>query len=180
MSALFNNIYYAYKAAQDPCSSNWTIAAYAFKALLGDIGSVTLAAGGADLAGGASEAGGAADAGTGNAADGIGGTSEALSGQEIETTIRGLTKGSGRNVWTVGTDGEIDNLYDSLSRNGTPTRFASDPEENLKGEEVVLPDGTTVALRYGSGSGGVTIEVKIFGNKPVLKVHVASYQNAGA
>ncbi|WP_067655988.1 hypothetical protein [Nocardia harenae] len=64
------------------------------------------------------------------------------------------------------TEAEIRQLYDDLTVNGEPVTGSNAP-----GERSRLSDGTEIALRESSTSGGVTIEIKYPGGQ-IRKVHL--------
>ena len=84
----------------------------------------------------------------------------------VERVITSLSAGRSPGVYTVSNSDELRGLYDNLSVGG------SSVETSYPGAIVRLPDGTTVAIRTGSKSGGPTIDVKL-PDGTQLKVHVS-------
>ncbi len=96
----------------------------------------------------------------------IPGEGEAEIGAEgLDETLAAL-KESKANIYEVDSPGEMETLYDELSRGGEP---ATPP--GYDGEMVKLSDGTRVGLRNTSSSGGPAIDINWPG-QPVIKVHL--------
>jgi len=87
------------------------------------------------------------------------------SASTIDEAISGLSAGRSGGVRTVGSAGELDDLFTQMSRGGEVI------ENAYPGKLVRLPDGTTVGLRGASKSGGPTIDIVKPGTAPI-KVHV--------
>ena len=90
----------------------------------------------------------------------------------VATALAQLPKGRSPGVKTVSSEAALQDLFDKLSQGGTDSTPAT-----YNGQIVVLPDGTTVGIRYSSSSGGPTIDVK-FPNKNKGKVHVSPWPPA--
>ncbi|MBA3947900.1 MAG: RHS repeat-associated core domain-containing protein, partial [Herpetosiphonaceae bacterium] len=91
-----------------------------------------------------------------------------LTEAEIKSELSQLSQGSqreGRNVVTIGSDADLRQLFNELSRGGTPI------QTRYPGQMVELQDGTRVGLRSDSSSGGATIDV-FFTDGTQTKVHI--------
>jgi len=80
-----------------------------------------------------------------------------------------LPKGKNRGIKTVGSEADLDKLFDRLSKGGTV-----DTPPNYKGTYVILPDGTEVGIRYTSSSGGPSMDITLANGKK-WKVHVSPW-----
>ena len=88
-----------------------------------------------------------------------------LSGRaEITETLSGLKAGRSSGTKLVGSEAELEGLFGRLSAGGKPVA-------SPVGTMVELPDGTTVALRGSSKSGGRAIDI-ISPNGARRRVHV--------
>ena len=87
------------------------------------------------------------------------------SASTVDDALSALGAGRSGGVRTVGSAGELDDLFAQLSRGGEVV------ENSYPGKLVRLPDGTTVGLRGASKSGGPTIDIVKPGRAPT-KVHV--------
>ena len=94
--------------------------------------------------------------------------SKALSRAQIDSLLRGLPKGISKRARTVGSEAQLDEVFQELSRGGTSIRLPH------LGPSVKLPDGTVVRRRPGSTSGGPTIDVEFPGGK-IVKVHISPW-----
>jgi hypothetical protein len=95
-----------------------------------------------------------------------------MTGAAVEETISSLAPGTGRNVFTVSSTSDLDELFAQISQGGSPV------DSTYPGEVVKLPDGTRVGLRPSSTSGGPTIDVNI-PEGATLKVDVTPWPPVG-
>ena len=99
--------------------------------------------------------------------DTSGGGDRAASEQvTVDEALRGLPKGRQPNVRTAGSDAELQDVYDTLSRGGTPIEYPG-----YKGSWIERPDGIRVGLRDASKSGGRAIDIR-YPDGTILKVHI--------
>ena len=90
----------------------------------------------------------------------------------VGDSLKGLPKGRSPGVRTVGSDAELDQVFEDMSRGGTPMQRPGYGGSS-GGRAVRLPDGTEVGLRGGSDSGGRTIDVRYPGASGTgPKVHI--------
>ena len=89
---------------------------------------------------------------------------EALAG--IDDVLGGLSKGKQSTVRTVGSDAELQDVYTTLSRGGTPIEVPG-----YKGSWIERSDGVRIGLRDASKSGGRTIDVR-YPDGSIRKVHI--------
>ena len=82
----------------------------------------------------------------------------------LEKFPKGDSKG-GR-VRVAGSDAELGDAWNDLTRGGTPGEW-----KNYDGEVIKRPDGVEVGLRPSSLSGGRTIDIRTPGQKD-RKIHV--------
>ena len=82
---------------------------------------------------------------------------------------------AGRNAGTrtVGSIAELDAIWDKYSAGGTPVTTSSYP-----GRRVAFPDGSEIAKRSGSKSGGPTIDV-LGANGERVKIHIDPWPAVG-
>lgn len=87
---------------------------------------------------------------------------------DVDELLDSLPKGDskGGRVRVVGSDTELGEKWDDLTRGGTPGEW-----KNYDGEVVRRPDGTEVGLRPGWRSGGRTIDIRTPGRKD-RRIHV--------
>ena len=87
---------------------------------------------------------------------------------DVDDVLDSLPKGDskGGRVRVAGSDAELGEKWDDLTRGGTPGEW-----KNYDGEVIKRPDGTEVGLRPGSRSGGRTIDIRTPGRKD-RKIHV--------
>jgi len=74
--------------------------------------------------------------------------------------------GRNRGVRTVGSESELQSLFDELTTGGTTV-----PSGTYPGKVVKTPDGSVIRMRSGSKSGGPTIDITGSNGEP-LKVHI--------
>ncbi|NTW42188.1 MAG: hypothetical protein HGA44_20305, partial [Cellulomonadaceae bacterium] len=79
----------------------------------------------------------------------------ASSAERIRATLLTLPKGDQPWVRLAESPAQVEELFDHFSEGGAPTVMA-----RHQGTAVRLPDGTTVAMRDTSKSGGLTIDVE--------------------
>lgn len=103
---------------------------------------------------------------TGAQAAGRAATTAIRSSDDVETVLESLPKGTSRDVWTVKSVEELDELFALLTREGTSVPIGHG------GPSLLLADGTRISRRVKSKSGGATIDIRIEGRGGDLKVHV--------
>ena len=84
----------------------------------------------------------------------------------VRRVVDQLARGSNKPHRVVGSQKELEDLFRTLARHGEEV-----PRATYAGTTVRLPDGTIVAMRNHSRSGGWTIEIEGLLAKPV-KVHI--------
>lgn len=84
----------------------------------------------------------------------------------VDDVLGGLSKGRQPSVRTVGSDRELQGVYDDLARGGSPIEVPG-----YKGTWVERPDGLRIGLRDVSKSGGRTIDVRL-PDGTIFKVHI--------
>ena len=84
----------------------------------------------------------------------------------VSGRVKALPRGKSPNVFEVKTPAEMNNLFNELSRGGSPVT------SSYKGTMVQLPDGTKVGMRATSKSGGSTIDVFSPDGSTAYKVHL--------
>jgi hypothetical protein len=89
---------------------------------------------------------------------------EALTG--VDEVLGGLSKGRSSGVRTVGSDAELDDVYGTLTRGGTPVDVPG-----YKGTWIERSDGVRVGLRDASKSGGRTIDIR-YPDGTTGKIHI--------
>jgi hypothetical protein len=87
-------------------------------------------------------------------------------GTDIAGDMGGLPTGKQPHVRTVGSETELQGLYNKWSQGGTDIT-----PKSYDGRMVELPDGTTVGWRNASKSGGATIDIRLPGGTE-MKVHI--------
>lgn len=96
---------------------------------------------------------------------------EAVTGIEdlrgVQQVLSGLSSGRDPGVWTVPSEGDLQQLYEDLTENGTPTTW-----KNYSGQVEELPDGTQIGIRSISRSGGSTIDIRSPSGADQWKVHI--------
>jgi uncharacterized protein YukE len=88
----------------------------------------------------------------------------------VEEVLGNLPKGRQTNVRVVGSDAELQALYDELAESGTPLDVPT-----YRGTWVMRPDGIRVGIRDASKSGGRTIDIETPDISDPRKVHVDDY-----
>ena len=78
---------------------------------------------------------------------------EALAG--VDDVLGGLSKGRSSGVRTVGSDAQLDEVYGTLTRGGTPYDVPG-----YKGTWIERSDGVRIGLRDASKSGGRTTDIR--------------------
>ncbi len=89
--------------------------------------------------------------------------------QRVRDIYNQLPRGKNKKVRTVGSDAELQSVFDQMTVGGKPLP----PEPGYKGIKTELPDGTTIGLRDGSLSGGRTIDIWWPGESRGVKIHIA-------
>jgi len=85
----------------------------------------------------------------------------AASTSSIQETLARLRGPNANGVYEVNTSQEIYELWDELSKGGTPLN------NSYPGPFVRLPDGTTVGFRLTSKWGGPTLDIAFPGERPI-------------
>lgn len=89
---------------------------------------------------------------------------EALAG--VDDVLGGLSKGRSGGVRSVGSDAELDEVYGTLTRGGTPIDVPG-----YKGSWIERSDRIRVGIRDASKSGGRTIDIR-YPDGTIRKVHI--------
>ncbi|MGO8877649.1 MAG: RHS repeat-associated core domain-containing protein [Acidimicrobiales bacterium] len=74
---------------------------------------------------------------------------------DVQQMLSNLQPGRNPGVWTVNSDQELNQVFDELTENGSPTTW-----KGYDGSVYELPDGTQVGLRGSSSTGGATIDIR--------------------
>jgi hypothetical protein len=85
----------------------------------------------------------------------------------VDEVLAGLQSGRQAHVRTVGSDAQLQDVYDTLSHGGVPVEVP-----RYKGSWVQRPDGVRIGLRESSTSGGRTIDINEPNNETPWKVHI--------
>ncbi|MCA9591148.1 MAG: hypothetical protein KC657_37890, partial [Myxococcales bacterium] len=115
------------------------------------------AAGGGNISGGGPPAPPTSSSGGGGASD------AGSDGGDPFAILRSLPRGRQSHVRTVGSEQQLEAIFDQLASGGTPV-------QNYPGRAVRLSDGTFVGIRQGSASGGPTIDINRAGIR--TKIHI--------
>ena len=86
----------------------------------------------------------------------------------VKDVLRGLPKGRNPGVWTVGSSGDLRQLFVDMTTEGRPITWM-----NYAGPVSELPDGTQIGLRSFSRHGGETIDIRPPRGGDQWKIHIS-------
>ncbi|MFN6206820.1 MAG: hypothetical protein ACK49R_10285 [Planctomycetota bacterium] len=96
-------------------------------------------------------------------------TPSVMTADDVRNTVNGLPPGNSPGVRVVGSEQNLDDLFNDLTQGGTESTPPTYP-----GIGVVLPDGTWIGIRPDSSSGGTgdtTIDIR-YPDGSTTKVHI--------